>query len=170
MGVYKDKKTNTWYVSKRYINWKGENCRLFKRNFTTKREAQNFERSYFEKLQGNLNMTFDDFIEVYFDDKKQRLKLNTFLMKQNVINTKIRPYFKDFKMCEITPNHILKWQNDMMKQHHKKGEKYTSSTLKTMHAQLSTIFNHAVKYYRLDKNPARIVGTMGSEDEIEMLF
>ena len=170
MGVYKDKKTNTWYVSKRYINWKGENCRLFKRNFTTKREAQNFERSYFEKLQGNLNMTFDDFIEVYFDDKKQRLKLNTFLMKQNVINTKIRPYFKDFKMCEITPNHILKWQNDMMKQHHKKGEKYTSSTLKTMHAQLSAIFNHAVKYYRLDKNPARIVGTMGSEDEIEMLF
>ena len=39
-----------------------------------------------------------------------------------------------------------------------------------MHAQLSAIFNHAVKYYRLDKNPARIVGTMGSEDEIEMLF
>lgn len=68
MGVYKDKNTNTWYVSKRYVNWKDENCRLFKRNFPTKREAQNFERSYFEKLQGNLNMTFDDFVEVYFDD------------------------------------------------------------------------------------------------------
>lgn len=91
-------------------------------------------------------------------------------MKQNVVNTKIRPYFKDLKMCEITPNHIMQWQNDMMKQHHKKGERYTSSTLKTMHAQLSAIFNHAVKYYKLDKNPARIVGTMGSEDEIEMLF
>ena len=42
--------------------------------------------------------------------------------------------------------------------------------LKTIHSQLSAIFNHAVRYYHLPSNPAQRAGTMGSEEHKEMLF
>jgi hypothetical protein len=39
-GIYYDEKTKTYYVSRRYKDWKGENKRLFKRGFKTVREAK----------------------------------------------------------------------------------------------------------------------------------
>jgi len=50
----------------------------------------------------------------------------------------------------------------------KDGTSYSKSYLKTIHNQLSAIFNHAVRYHRLSENPARTVGNMGSEKGIEM--
>ena len=42
--------------------------------------------------------------------------------------------------------------------------------LKTIHNQLSAIFNHAVKFYDLSSNPAQKAGNMGKERSREMLF
>ena len=42
--------------------------------------------------------------------------------------------------------------------------------LKTLHNQLSAVFNHAVKYYGLHENPASKVGNMGKSKNGEMLF
>lgn len=42
--------------------------------------------------------------------------------------------------------------------------------LKTLHNQLSAIFNHAVKFYGLKDNPAAKVGNMGKAKAREMLF
>jgi integrase len=42
--------------------------------------------------------------------------------------------------------------------------------LKTLHNQLSAIFNHAVKFYGLRENPAAKVGNMGKAKGREMLF
>ena len=42
--------------------------------------------------------------------------------------------------------------------------------MKTLHNQLSAIFNHAVRYYELRSNPAAKAGNMGSEEHKEMLF
>ena len=39
---------------------------------------------------------------------------------------------------------------------------YSQTYLKTLHNQLSAIFNHAVRYYELRSNPAAKVGNMGS--------
>ena len=44
MAVYKDEKTNTWRVIYRYTDWTGEQKQTSKRGFTTKREAQAWER------------------------------------------------------------------------------------------------------------------------------
>ena len=44
-----------------------------------------------------------------------------------------------------------------------KGER-SQTYLKTLHNQLSAIFNHAVRYYELRSNPAAKVGNMGSEE------
>lgn len=42
--------------------------------------------------------------------------------------------------------------------------------LKTIQAQLTAIFNHAVNYYNLPSNPARQAGSMGKEVPKEMKF
>ena len=47
---------------------------------------------------------------------------------------------------------------------------YSPTYLKTIHAQLSAIFNHAIRYYHLSSNPAQKAGSMGSEEHKEMLF
>ena len=47
---------------------------------------------------------------------------------------------------------------------------YSQTYLKTLHNQLSAIFNHAVRQYELRSNPAAKVGNMGSEEHKEMLF
>ena len=50
------------------------------------------------------------------------------------------------------------------------GEKYKGTYLRKMQAELSAIFNHAVKYYELPKNPAVIAGPLGQHHADEMLF
>lgn len=42
--------------------------------------------------------------------------------------------------------------------------------MKTVHNQLSAIFNHAIRYYGLQINPAAKAGNMGTEERREMLF
>ena len=52
----------------------------------------------------------------------------------------------------------------------RKHKPYSQSYLKTLHNQLSAIFNHAVRFYDLRSNPAAKAGNMGSEERKEMLF
>ena len=44
MPVFKSEDNGTWYVMARYVNWKGERKQKCKRGFTTKKEAQEWER------------------------------------------------------------------------------------------------------------------------------
>ena len=46
MSVYKDEKTGKWYALAWYHDWKGEGRQKCKRGFETKKEAQDWERSY----------------------------------------------------------------------------------------------------------------------------
>ena len=88
MAVYKDK-NGTWYVSARYTNWKGEADRKVKRGFQTKREAAEWEKNFFLENAGNLDMTFEAFYQLYKQNTKDRIKLNTWKMKESVIEGKI---------------------------------------------------------------------------------
>ena len=44
------------------------------------------------------------------------------------------------------------------------GKGYSQTYLKSLHNQLSAIFNHAVKYYELKNNPAVKAGNMGKKE------
>ena len=46
MPIYKDEKKGTWYVMTRYTDWQGVRKQKCKRGFSTKREAQNWERQF----------------------------------------------------------------------------------------------------------------------------
>lgn len=168
MAVYKD--GDKWRVVFRYTDWMGERKQTQKRGFVTKREAQMWEREELLKTSGKLDMTFESFFEIYETDKKKRVKENTWESKGHVIRTKIVPYFGKRKMEEIEPKDIIAWQNELLAYRDALGKPYAPTYLKTIHSQLSAIFNHAVRFYHLSSNPAQKAGTMGSEEHKEMLF
>ena len=88
----------------------------------------------------------------------------------HIIQTKIIPYLGKRKISEITAKDIIDWQNTMRELKTKSGKPLSPTYLKTIHAQLSSIFNHAIRYYDLSQNPAKKAGTMGEEESKEMLF
>ena len=169
MPAYKDPK-GKWYVSVYYDNWQGIRTRKLKRGFATRKEALEWERIFLMKGKGDLDMSFGAFVELYKTDLKDRIKLNTWIMKDSVIDQKILPFFKEKKMNDIRASDIIAWQNEMMSFKDENGKAYSPTYLKTIHNQLSAIFNHAVKFYELKSNPAAKVGNMGKEKSREMLF
>ena len=170
MPAYKDSKTGTWFVKFYCKDWTGENKQIKKRGFVTKREALDYERNYKIRQENNLDMTFGEFWKLYTEDVKNYVKLNTWLTKEHIVDTKILPYFRNLKMNEITPGDVRKWQNEMVAFRYENGKCYSQTYKKTMHNILSAIFNHACRFYNLKSNPARQAGNMGREEKKEMLF
>ncbi len=169
MAVYKEEK-GTWRVIYRYTDWTGERKQTQKRGFATKRDAQAWEREQLNKANSDLDMSFKSFVEHYTEDMKSRLKENTWHTKEHIIRTKLLPYFGRLKMCKITPQQIIKWQNELINFKDERGNPYSPVYLKTVQNQLSAIFNHAVRYYNLKENPCVKAGSMGKKKNREMLF
>lgn len=171
MSVFKDTKRNTWYAKFSYRNWKGEKKWVTKRGFATKREAIQYERDFLMKQDGNVDMTFADFVKVYQRDRHPRIRESTIVMKENIISTKLIPFFGNRRLRDISTNDVMQWQNEMLAYRDPEtGRPYSHSYLKSIHSQLSAIFNHAIRFYKLKENPAAIVGNMGSEKGIQMKF
>ena len=171
MSVFKDTERNTWYAKFSYRNWKGEKKWVTKRGFATKREATQYERDFLTKQDGNLDMTFAEFVEVYQRDRHPRIRESTIVMKDHIIATKLVPFFGSRRLRDISTNDVMQWQNEMLAYRDPEtGKPYSNSYLKSIHSQLSAIFNHAIRFYKLKENPAAIVGNMGSEKGIQMKF
>ena len=149
MAVYKDNATGTWRVVFRYTDFTGERKQTQKRGFQTKREAQAWEREQLLKQDSKLDMTFASFYEIYAEDKKARLKESTWESKSHMIEKKILPYSGKRKIADIEAKDVIAWQNELMKYRDEKGKPYSGDYLKTIHAQLTAIFNHAVNFDNL---------------------
>ena len=169
MPAYKDK-NGKWFISATYTDWQGVHRRKVKRGFKTRREALEWEREFLLQGQGSLEMEFKTFYERYKKDLKGRIRTSTWVTKVSLFDRMILPYFKDKKMCDIKPADVIAWQNEMLAYRDEKGKPYSPVYLKTIHNQLSAIFNHAVRFYNLPYNPAAKVGSMGKEKTREMLF
>ena len=65
MSTHKDEKNGTWYVMVRYHDWKGVKRQKCKRGFATRREAQEWERNFQLQTDGDPDMTFEAFLELY---------------------------------------------------------------------------------------------------------
>ena len=170
MPVYKNEKNGTWYAMVRYKDWTGQNKQKCQRGFATRREALEWEAQFKLQKTADIDMTLEAFYELYEQDVRPRLKENTWLTKQVIIEKKILPYLGKRKLSETTAKDVIDWQNEMMKLKKPNGEPLSQCYLKTIHAELSALFNHAAKYYQLNINPARNAGCMGQEENKEMSF
>ena len=129
-----------------------------------------WEQKFQQQSAGDLDMSFEAFCEIYTNDLKARLKESTWQTKENIIKTKLLPYFGKRKINEITTKDVIAWQNELLAYRDEKRKPYSQTYLKTLHNQLSAIFNHAVRFYDLHSNPAAKAGNMGTEERREMLF
>ena len=160
MPVYKDTERNTWFVKFSYTDWNGKNKVVKKRGFQQKRQAENWEREYKLKLDGDTSMLFKDFIDIYKSEYLSRLRKTTFEVKTNIINNYIVPFFGEMSLNEISASDIIIWQNGLLR--NENGKNLSQSYLATVHAILSAIFNYACKHYHLESNPAYKAGRIGS--------
>ena len=169
MPAYKYENDSSWYVVTQYTDWTGARKSKCKRGFKTKKEALAWERVFHQQTAGDLEMPFDAFVDLYCQDIKPRIKENTWLTKEHIITKKILPYFKEKKINEITTKDVIEWQNQLLAFRDENRQPYSQTYLKTVHNQLSAIFNHAIRYYDLRSNPAAKAGNMGVEESKEML-
>lgn len=167
MAVRKEKNKDTWLVQTSFVNYEGRRVRTTKRGFKRKKDAQEWEENLKNKSDVSLDMTMNCFMELYKADNESNIRASTWETKDAIINLKILPYLGERKINEITASDIRRWQNDIKKIRKKNGEPLSDTYLRTINSQLSTIFNHAKKFYGLKQNPVTIAGTMGKKDNAE---
>ncbi|NFH48650.1 site-specific integrase [Clostridium sporogenes] len=164
MAVYKNEQRGTYYCSFYYTDWTGKRKRKKKEGFKRQKDAKDYEREFLNKQSNNTDITFNNLVDIYLDDVKNKIRQTTFKIKENIIKTHISPYFKDMNINSITPNHIRKWQNNIL------GEEYSSTYSRAISTQLSAVFNFAVKYYGLKNNPVVTAGSIGKNKSNNINF
>ena len=174
ISSYENKEGKTKYrVSFSYISPDdGKRHRSCKRGFDKRREAVAWVANSLPDIIAQLehpfavkeSMTMGELIDEYLadallDDNIEPTTMNT---KRSCITNHILPFFKDMVVQEITATDIKNWQRQLKGYQKPNGSHYSPTYLRSVEAQLSAIFNYAVKYYGLPKNP--IVDRMGSKD------
>ena len=170
MPVYKDNKNGMWYVSLWFTAWDGSKKKKLKRGFATKHKAAEYERKFHNQEQGKMEMTLSDFFQLYKQDIKPRLKLNTWLTKEAIITKHILPYFGNRVISDIAAKDVIKWQNELRNSIGENGKPISVQYLHTIHNQISAIFNHAIRFYDLPSNPASKAGNVSTSEKKEMQF
>lgn len=157
MGVYKDDKTASWFCKFYFKDWQGDRHQTTKRGFKTKRGALRWQADFIAKENRSMHISFEAYVKIYFEDKKNKLKERTVYNKKYMIDKHILPYFKNKKVDEVTSSDIIQWQNAM----EEKG--YSQTYLRMVQNQLTALYTHAAKIYGL-KNPCVSVEKMGKSD------
>ena len=113
-------------------------------------------------------MTFEQFVKVYADDVRPRLRETTWRGKEYMINDKLIPFFGNMRVVDITSRDIIDWQNKLLKERVENGKKYSETYIRAVENQLSAILNHAVRHYGLPFNPLQKAGRVGEKQCKEM--
>lgn len=164
MSVYKNEQRGTWYATFRYTDWQGNRKQKKKEGFKTKKEAQTYEREFLLKETSNPNMIFSSLVQLYMNDIKTRIRQTTYETKENIIYNRVLPFFKNKKINEITAGDVRRWQNELI------NTGYSKTYIKTINNQLSAMFNYAMRYHNLRKNPAREAGSVGKKKADRVSF
>lgn len=159
-----------------YISPKdGKRHRTCKRGFKLRKDADKWAanelpaliRKLEQKQSDTEGMTMSELIEEYLEDARldEEIEETTMATKNSCINNHILPYFKEKLILELKARDIKDWQRHLKGITLPNGKPYSQTYLRTIENQLSAIFNYAVLYYDLPKNP--IAKRMGSKDAPE---
>ncbi len=159
MAVYKDKNTKNWVVTLRYRDHEDKIRRRAKRGFKTKKEAKSWEEGFLKSIQtsSKLYQTLDDFYIRYLGDINHKIRSSTKIHKQRIYRLYIKETLGHKIIEEISNQDILKWHSFIL------SKNYKPSFSRSIHNQLTAVFNHAVRYYDLKENPMHKTEAIGSE-------
>ena len=128
MPAYKDKKTGLFYVQVYYRDARGAKRHRTKKGFQTELEALKDDA---------MDMTFADFCKVYEAEVRPRVREHTWLTKENIIESKLIPFFGDMRMCDIRPVVIVRWQSSLTGSTRADGDGFKPTYLRIINNQLN---------------------------------
>lgn len=111
-----------------------------------------------------VSLTMEEFVEIYFEDKKNFLKERTLIMKRHLIHKHLLPCFGKQAVDTITAADLIRWQNAMLEKN------YSQTYLRSIQNQLTALFTHASKIYDLAVNPARKIPKIGKSTAGKLNF
>ena len=158
MAAYRDEKTKTWFVQFRYKDWQNNSRHTTKRGFKTKKDALNYEQEFKAKSANRVDVTISVLIKNYLEDKKIHVKESTYISASQTMLNHVEPYLGKLKLHDLTPMILRKWQNEIIKLN------LEPTTTMKIHRHCSSLFNFAVKFYGLAKNPLRLIGSIGKKE------
>lgn len=160
-----------WKADFWYRDWMGQRKRKKKEGFLKRSAATQYERDFLLKNSRSCDMSFEAFVELYREDAEHRVAEGTQDTQGNIIDKWLLPYFEKIPINKIDPLTIRQWQNELsVKINPKTGRHYAPTYLRSINSRLSAIFNYAVMYYGLEKNPCRPAGFMGKKKAGKMMF
>lgn len=154
-----------WRFSVWYTDWTGTRKRKKQEGFKTQKEAKEAEANFCNSKRTDIDITFENLVKAYEEHRSVRVERTTFVIKGHMIKTKLLPYFGKMPISSIDTSTVMKWQTELLSYRNPKtGKPYEATYLHQIHNQLSAIFNFAVKYYGLARNPARLCGSIGKRN------
>lgn len=147
MPTYKDESSGKWYCKFYYTDWTGKKKQKLKRGFTRQRDAKDWERSFLEQFAKSPDITFQALYGKYKAYYVPRVKESTAATKLPMIDNHILPFFKNRILSDITPADVVAWQNEIL------AKNLSNTYTHQLNIVLSSIFNYAVDYVGLQKNP-----------------
>ena len=161
-----------------YISPDGKRHRTCKRGFSRQKDAVRWQKEEMPLVIKQLeqvdildeNMTMAELISEYMEYSSARRRITTCGTKENIIEKKILPYFKDKRVFKITPWEIEKWQNELLKSTTSTGKEYSATYIRSIRSQLTAIFNYAVRLHNLPNNPMDKVEMIGKKKADERPF
>lgn len=167
MGItkYGEKGKEKYQIRGRLYDAQGNFVKAYRKiGFDTKREAKAYEDNLLATTSSS-EFLFKDLVKHYLAYYKTENKYTSYISTKNAIELYIIPIFSDRDIFSITPKNVLEWKMDMIT----KG--FSIGYLNKIRVQLVAIFNHAKKYFHLEKNPCDNMGMFKSKElKKEMLF
>ncbi|MCI6158594.1 MAG: site-specific integrase [Selenomonadaceae bacterium] len=147
--MVKKTKNGKWRSYFRYKDGLGRSMQKKREGFTTKREAEAWEREWRVKHEGRCTpgITFKDLAIRYFADQEARNKASSLRSLKCIYRKHLAPTFADMECDAITPAMIREWQNSMI------AKNLKPATISKIQNTLSRIFYFAVHYLGLASNP-----------------
>ncbi len=139
------------------------NRKQFERKwFNTKKEALAIEKDFRNSKETEINnITFEELWEEYSNYKKLHLKAQSFRAVASRFENHLLPYFKNYKINNITSGIYINWQQEI----EKKGFKYKYNS--SLHGAMVNILNYAIKFYGLKSNVASLAGNFKRKTELK---
>ena len=160
-----------WMASFWYTDWTGARRKKKKEGFDKRSDAQAFEREFLLKNSRSCDMSFASLVQLYRADAEHRVRIGTQGTQDSIIDKWLLPYFGELQVNEIDAVAIRNWQNGVMSAvNPRTGRKYAETYIRTINSRLSAIFNYAVMFYNLNKNPCLPAGFMGKKKAGKMKF
>lgn len=107
------------------------------------------------------NLTFNQFAEIYFKNHSPTLKEYTAAQYRVIYDTRIKPYFGNMRIRNITALDVRKWLTDLERTDSKAA--LSENTKGVYFRTLSAMLGVAVKWDILEDNPCRKVTTPKSK-------